>query len=166
MENSTGQEKIETNIEEKSENLEEKEDKKVHPQAWLREKYSKEFKKPKNPIDLLEIPFYQMYNKPLETPEDIERYRQERIKNFPTKKNIEKKEKEKEEREKKGLLEMSKQIDKKKRKKSENLLNSLLEKDIKKENSCILQCLRYIVQNKFFTNEHSQRVAKKLKEIE
>lgn len=163
MENSPNSEKIEEKVPETNNQGNET---KVHPQAWLREKFGKDYQKPKEPKDIQDIPFYQMYKKPLETPEDIERYRQERIKNFPTKKNIERKEKEKDEREKQGLLDMTKQIEKKKRKKSENLLNALLEKDIKKENSCILQCLRYIVKNKFFTDQHSQKVEKKLKELE
>jgi hypothetical protein len=138
----------------------------VHPQAWLKEKYGKK-KKQKYKDD---APFFAMYGKPLETPEDIQRYREERIKNFPSKANLERKQKEKEEIEKKGGIvkkEKSRgQFVAKKRERNPNLLITLLEREIQHENDVLLQCVRHIIKNKFYTDSHTERVQKKLKVYE
>eukprot|EP01080_Neovahlkampfia_damariscottae_P004389 gene4389-7764_t len=146
-----------------NETKDEKQSTVVHPQAWLREKYAKSERREK-PKD--EILFYKLYAKPLETPEDIKRYREERMKNYPTKKNIEKKKELEAKKVERGDL-PSKVEKSNKGKKKKNLLNQLIEKEMNREKDCILQSLRFIVKNDFYCeNLLSERVKKRLKDIQ
>jgi hypothetical protein len=131
-----------------------------HPQAWLREKYGKSEKKKKDVEDIL---FYKLYSKPLETPEDVKRYREERLRNYPTKKNIEKKLELESKKKERG--ELVPKVEKFKGRKKKNLLNQLIESEMNREKNCILQSLRFIVQNEFYCQHLSTRVKKRLQEI-
>ncbi|KAL0487806.1 hypothetical protein AKO1_008704, partial [Acrasis kona] len=79
--------------EEDDEDDEDMEDGEIPAYKQFLNKYDDNYK---NPI------FHMLYKKPLETEEDIKRYREERRKNYPTKSNVEKREKDIEERLQKG----------------------------------------------------------------
>ena len=94
------------------------------------------------------------------------RYREERIKNYPTKKNIEKKKELEAKKAERGDL-IPKIEKQNKGKKKKNLLNQLIDKEINREKDCILQSLRYIIKNNFYCENNflSERVKNRLKQL-
>ncbi|KAL9658307.1 hypothetical protein ABK040_015627 [Willaertia magna] len=131
-------------------------------------KYLRDYKKNyKNPI------FSMLYKKPLETPEDIQKYREERKRNYPTKDNIIKKEIELAERRKKGEIIMGASdkikslmnlmgIEKRKNEEENNeediknnktFIYNLLNNEMEKDKIILLQCFRHIIYNNFYCNK-------------
>ena len=145
-------------------------------------KFLQDYKKNyKNPI------FSMLYKKPMETPEDIEKYREERRKNFPTKKHIIEKEKVLAERRQKGEIIVGASekvksllkvmgIEKDKRDdndeegeemRSKSLIKNLLTQEISQDKMILLQCFRHIIFENFFCEESemSSEVKEKLTKI-
>ncbi|KAF0978692.1 hypothetical protein FDP41_002512 [Naegleria fowleri] len=146
-------------------------------------KFLQDYKKNyKNPI------FSMLYKKPMETPEDIEKYREERRKNYPTRQNVIEKEKELSERRKKGeiiigasekvkslLKVMGIEKDKKEEsnqddsnaKAAQSLIRNLLTQEISQDKIILLQCFRHIIHERFYCSddELSEEVKSKIDKL-
>jgi len=140
-------------------------------------KFLQDYKKNyKNPI------FSMLYKKPMETPEDIQKYREERRKHYPTKQNVIEKEKELAERRKKGeiIIGASEKvksllkimgIEKDKRgdsneqdeeKKATPLINNLLTQEINQDKCILLQVFRHVIYERFYC--HDEDLSTEVKE--
>ena len=100
----------------------------------------------------IEIPL--KYRPPvLDTPEAIAKWREQRRRNFPTAANIERKKVEAQKRKSRGELETKPEPRPRLKKPSvasAGLLRKMLQGEIRKEHTLVLQCLRFISEESFF----------------